>query len=303
MTAQYQHPGSNTWDQSALLAALNSAGVSTHQPLPQSSNWFLDTGASTHIASSPGNLHSVRPLQLPTSIIVGNGAQLPLSHSAAATIPTSYSPICLNNVLVSPSIVKNLVSVRKLTRDNNISVEFDPHGFSIKDLHMGTVMLRCESSGELYPLHPPKHLTFSASTATVDLWHARLGHPGHNTLSQVLHSFDFRCNKSAVHVCSSCQLGKHVPQSFSSSQTVTHFPFQLVHSDVWTSPVYSNSGYKYYLILLDDFTHYVWTFPIRNKSDVLPLLHSFHAYVQTQFGLRWIALQTDNRREFDNHAP
>jgi transposase InsO family protein len=303
MTAHHLPPSSNAWDQSALLAALSSAGVNVQQPSPPSAgDWFFDTGATTHIASNPGNIHSVRPLQIPQSIIVGNGARLPVHHSAAATIPTATSPIQLNNVLLSPSIVKNLVSVRKLTRDNNVSVEFDSNGFSIKDLSTGTVMLRCESSGELYPLRPPTHLALTTAAVSVDLWHARLGHPGRHTLSQILHSSDFNCNKSAAHVCSSCQLGKHVRQPFSSSQTVTYFPFQLVHSDVWTSPVFSNSGYKYYLVLLDDYTHYVWTFPIRNKSDVLPLLQFFHAYIQTQFGLPWLALQTDNGREFDNVA-
>jgi hypothetical protein len=34
---------------------------------------------------------------------------------------------------------------------------------------------------------------------------------------------------------------------------------------VWTSPVLSNSGYKYYVVFLDDFSHYIWTFPIRAK--------------------------------------
>jgi hypothetical protein len=128
-------------------------------------------------------------------------------------------------------------------------------------------MLRCESSGELYPLRPTQPTALSASIVPADLWHARLGHPGNKTLHQVLQSFDFNCNKSAVHLCSSCQLGKHVRQPFSSSQTVTYFPFQLVHSDVWTSPIHSNSGYKYYLVLLDDFTHYIWTFAISLTSS------------------------------------
>jgi len=97
-------------------------------------------------------------------------------------------------------------------------------------------------------------------------------------------------------------MGKHARLPFSHSNTISYFPFQLVHSDVWTSPVYSNYGYKYYLVLLDDFTHYIWTFPVRNKSDVPALLRSFHAYISTQFGLPWLALQTNNGREFDNNA-
>jgi len=84
-------------------------------------------------------------------------------------------------------------------------------------------------------------------------------------------------------VYDSCQLGKHVRLPFSSSSLVSYVPFQIVHADVWTSPVSSFSGFKYYLVLIDDFTHYIWTFPLRAKSDVIDCLIAFHAYVRTQF--------------------
>ena len=89
---------------------------------------------------------------------------------------------------------------------------------------------------------------------------------------------------------------------FSDSSSVSYVPFQIVHADVWTSPVSSFSGFKYYLVLIDDLTHYVWTFPLRNKSDVFQCLIAFHAYVHTQFQLPVIAFQTDNGKEFDNLA-
>lgn len=68
------------------------------------------------------------------------------------------------------------------------------------------------------------------------------------------------------------------------------------------SPIVSNSGFAYYLVLLDDYSHYTWTFPMRNKLEVLQLLLSFYAYVQRQFQLPILAFQTDNVREFDNVA-
>jgi hypothetical protein len=68
---------------------------------------------------------------------------------------------------------------------------------------------------------------------------------------------------------------------------------------VWTSPVLSISGYKYYLVIIDDFSHYSWTFPLRAKSDTFPTLH-FFAWVSTQFGLTIKAVQCNNGREFDN---
>ena len=55
-------------------------------------------------------------------------------------------------------------------------------------------------------------------------------------------------------------------------------------------------------MILDDFTHYVWTFPLRRKSDALATLTAFYSYVTTQFGRPILALQTDNGKEFDNVA-
>jgi histone deacetylase 1/2 len=121
-------------------------------------------------------------------------------------------------------------------------------------------------------------------------------------LQQVLQQFDFLCNKFEHHSCHSCRVGKSVHLPFNSSKSITYFPFQLIHADLWTSHVLSFSGYKYYLVLIDDFTHFTWTFPIRQKSDVFHILRSFLAYTKTQFGLPLLALQTDNGREFGSNA-
>jgi hypothetical protein len=60
--------------------------------------------------------------------------------------------------------------------------------------------------------------------------------------------------------------------------------FDLIHLDLWTSPVVSVSGFKYYMVIPDDFTHYLWTFLLKLKSDTFTTLSHFFAYVSTQFG-------------------
>jgi hypothetical protein len=147
---------------------------------------------------------------------------VPVTHQARTFIPTATTPLRLDDVLVSPSLIKNLIYVRRLTRDNNVSIEFDPSGFSIKDLPTKAEMLRCDSSGDLYPLRLPRHQALTASSAT-SLWHPRLGHPGHPVTAQVLQTFPFSCNKSDAHSCSSCRLGKHVHLPFTDSTTQTFF--------------------------------------------------------------------------------
>ena len=160
-----------TYEPNALLATLASAVVAPAGT--STSDWFLDTGASSHMANNPGNLQSPRPLSSSTSVTVGNGASLPVTH-LAHSITTSSSPLSLRNVLVTPSLIKNLISVGSLTRDNNVLVEFDPSGFSIKDLRTNQVTFQCNSQGDLYPIQLPVHLALHAATATVDLWHQRL---------------------------------------------------------------------------------------------------------------------------------
>jgi hypothetical protein len=81
---------------------------------------------------------------------------------------------------------------------------------------------------------------------------------------------------------------------------MSRMPFDLVHYDLWTSPILRVSGYKYYLVILDDCTHYSWTFPMRQKSDTLPTLSQFFTFVSTQFGCTIRSVQCDNGREFDN---
>jgi hypothetical protein len=55
-------------------------------------------------------------------------------------------------------------------------------------------------------------------------------------------------------------------------------------------------------VILDDFSHFLWTFPLRLKSDTFTTLTHFFVWVSTQFHRPVRALQCDNDREFDNRA-
>jgi hypothetical protein len=74
----------------------------------------------------------------PSSIIVGNGALLPITAIGSHTFSFPRRNLVLNNVLVSPHIIKNLISIRRFTTNNNCSIEFDLFGLSVKDLQTGT---------------------------------------------------------------------------------------------------------------------------------------------------------------------
>ena len=58
----------------------------------------------------------------------------------------------LHDVYLAPQIIKNLIFVRKFTTDNSVFIEFDLFGFIVKDLQTGSIITRCESQRDLYPV-------------------------------------------------------------------------------------------------------------------------------------------------------
>lgn len=199
------------------------------------------------------------------------------------TMLTTPATLNLNNVLYTPDIIKNLVSVRQFTIDNNVSLEFDPHGFSVKDLRNGKILTRHNSTGVLYPFTTPTslHLNF-LSTSSTDLWHFRLGHPTVNIIDYLRSESVISCNKSpsSTHsLCLSYQVSKHKCLPFYESTSSTSLPFDIIHCDLWTSPIPNKSGYKYYMVLIDNFTHYVWVYPLKLKLETFSPFTQFHSFV------------------------
>ena len=182
--------------------------------LQGSSPWVMDSGASTHMHSSDGILLSRSPASH-VSISVGNGSHIPVTSRGHSVLATAASNFALNNVLIVPSIVRNLLSVRQFTRDNSCSIEFDAFGFSVKDLSTRRVILRCNSDGDLYTISAATPSTAQALlAASSSLWHQRLGHPGSSAIVSLRNSHSIACNKLGSTLCHACQLGKHARLPF-----------------------------------------------------------------------------------------
>jgi hypothetical protein len=145
-----------TWDPQALASNFNTMTLTP----PPGENWYMDSGASSHMVSNSDRLTQVNPSTsfTPSNIIVGNGSTLPVTTVGSTSFHLPNSSLHLHNVLISPHIIKDLISVRRFTIDNHCSVEFDPFGLSVKDLATGNMIIRCNSIGELYSFRPsPNH--------------------------------------------------------------------------------------------------------------------------------------------------
>jgi hypothetical protein len=182
-------PLARGWHPAALVAAFSTMAMT-----PPSSDWVVDSGASYHTTSNTGTLSHPHPSH-PSSIVVGNGSTLSVTSVGASVLP---EPFYLNNVLVAPHFTHNLLYVCRFTTDNSCSIEFDPFGFSVKDLATRTPLARCDSLGPLYTLQPSSTCASSppvlVSTTSSTTWHCRLVHPGPDVMNKLTSSLDLLCS-------------------------------------------------------------------------------------------------------------
>lgn len=55
---------------------------------------------------------------------------------------------------------------------------------------------------------------------------------------------------------------------FSLSNIVATYPFQIIYYDAWTSLIQIISGLKYYVVCLDQYSHFDWVYLLCYKFDV-----------------------------------
>lgn len=218
----------------------------------------MDSVVTSHMASDDGTLTLSSPSPYPPFVTIGNGSIIPILHLGRGLLPPPDTSFLLNDVLVVPSLIKNLIYVLKFIRDNSCSIEFDSFGFSVNDLRTKTKALHSNSSGDA--TQPMTSATsphvFLSTVAPSNLWHRRLGHPGHDVMMSLQKSSTISCNKVDRYTCHACQLGKHIRLPFSSSTSTFTVPFHFVHCDLWTSPVLSTLGYQYYPVILDYYFYF-----------------------------------------------
>ena len=234
-------------------------------------------------------------------IIIGDGSGLSITHTGSSSLQTNHNTFQLNNVLCVPAMKKNLISISQFCTSNNVSIEFLPTSFLVKDIHTGATLLKGQTKNGVYewPVSPPL-LAFSGIKTTLSEWHQRLGHPAYHILKQIFskNKLDFSSSLSKLFSCNDCLSNKSHKLSFSQSTIVSSQPLETIFSDVWTSPILSTNGFKYYVIFVDHFTRYIWFYPLKKKSEVKETFIRFKSIVEKYFDKTIKTLYSDNGGEY-----
>jgi transposase InsO family protein len=134
-------------------------------------------------------------------------------------------------------------------------------------------------------------------------WHERLGHANFGSLEKMGRMEMVRGLPPISHAeqfCDTCVLAKHRRGVF-PKQSKYHVDkaLELVHDDL-CGPVKpaTPGGRRYFLLLVDDATRYMWVVLLTAKSEASSAIKRIQAAVEKECGRKLRVLRTDNGGEF-----
>ncbi|KAK1424826.1 hypothetical protein QVD17_20164 [Tagetes erecta] len=268
-------------------------------------SWIPDTGSSHHVAPDLSSFDNSEAYYGDDSLHVGNGKGLPILHIGSSQFHSPSKTFSLKSVLHVPEIKKNLLSVQKFCHDNNVFFEFHATFFAVKDNRTRHTLLMGPSNGGLYSFQLPEiqslpKVALSTTRASSLTWHHRLGHPHPQLLNSMLSKYSLPLlNKCYDQTCEACFVGKSSKINLLSSTNKSSHILDLIVCDVWgPAPESSFDGHSYFLLCVDQFSKFMWIFPLKQKSDVFETFKHFLVMVERQFNTKVKAVQMDWGGEF-----
>lgn len=209
----------------------------------------------------------------------------------------------MQNLLHVPQITKNLISVSKFAKDNNVYFEFHPSICCVKSQESDKVLVEGSLGDDgLYHFHqfqihreypfscqPSAHsisTTSSSNKSCFMTWQARLRHAHSSAFKTVLQLCNAPlANTMIPEFCGACCLGKAHRLHVTSSHAVLSISFELIYTDLWgPAPFLHLCGYSYFVTFVDAYSRYTWLYILKHKSEALTVFKQFSQLVSNQFG-------------------
>jgi len=240
--------------------------------------WIVDSGATVHCVGDSSMLTSVYTDHPPVNIKVADNRVI--TAAAVGTCETTMRnsqgqlhTITLHNVVYHPHFAHNLLSVRRLLRDNRLTTHFKEDCY-----------FRCRATKHRFPFSCPhgQYVAESAFSASVDpsILHSRFGHCSSRRLRKLAERSVNFPKHSATDMehdptnCDACQAGGQRKKPFPKNVRNPYSYFgEKLSSDLCGPFPKSVGGYKYLLNIVDACTNYLEVFHLRSKSSEVVKAH------------------------------
>jgi hypothetical protein len=273
----------------------------------------FDTATTCHISLERSDFKTLHPIPHHPVTRLGDACIYTVGIGTIELRITAGHTLVLQDVLFIPTSSIHLLLVLTLNRSGQFTSHFDSTSCWVTNKSGVTIVcgyiseiknLYFLSSPSMHVMHKrPKLTTFYSTSATPDVetWHRHLSHCSTCTVIDMARN----CAVAGMTIdlsnsppkCNHCILGKQtwnpIPKSWVNGKATC--PLQKVFVDL-CGPMHvtSRSGRLYSMNVIDDFSSYVWSLPLRSKSDAVPVLHAWAKAVEAISSHKLVTLVTDN---------
>ena len=277
--------------------------------------FILDTGATCHISPIASDFKTLKAIPRHPVKGLGGSAVYATGMGDINLRIASGHTLKLTNVLYIPESKVRLISILALNKSGNYTTHFDSNGCWVTNKSNTTLVRGSLSTSKrlyvlttkiplLQHLAPPATATDSAMYARVpdiETWHRRLGHCNTRAIVEmakhgVTQGMPIDLS-SLPPKCDHCAIGKQSRSPVLKTREGIKSDRRLgkVFVDLCgPMAVVSRSGNLYSMNLIDDFSGYVWSIPLRSKAEACPAIQNWHKAVTVQTGETLRALVSDN---------
>ncbi|KAI5335543.1 hypothetical protein L3X38_025676 [Prunus dulcis] len=271
-----------------------------------SDEWYIDSGCSNHMTSREDLLVDI-VREVKAKVQVGNGVLVEVAGKGTLIIETMKGKRYIKEVMLVPSLAKNLLSVGQMT-EHGYFIVFGNHRVDIfDDSSLSNMVVSVKQKGNrCFPLtfNTIKEISLKTSVQECSkIWHKRFGHLNFRSL-KLLQSQAMVLGLPEIQngevLCHGCVFGKGHREPFpKESKWRAKEPLELIHSDL-CGPMQTASlgGNKYFITFIDDFSRMCWVYFLRNKSETFHVFKKFKVMVELQSGYHVKRLRTDRGGEY-----
>ncbi|BES91255.1 Hypothetical protein2 [Nesidiocoris tenuis] len=260
---------------------------------------IIDSGSTDHLVmeSVLPLMENVRELHEKVLIKVANGQKLTATRKGTLRFQGEVGIVRLD-ALVVPQLSHNLLSVRKINK-RGFDVIFSDNRAFVKDKN-GVIHVKCDAFGNLFAAELRVVSKFCGSVTTNAIrnsWHLKLGH----LCDQYLRQMNLPVCED---ICNSCREAKSTrlpfrPTKKPRSNRIGH----LLHTDI-CGPMKTPTmdGHKYFMVVVDDYSHFVTVFLLTSRTEAETNLRSYIARLRADRGIYTSRIRLDNAAEFRSNS-
>ncbi|KAG7553438.1 GAG-pre-integrase domain [Arabidopsis thaliana x Arabidopsis arenosa] len=270
--------------------------------------WYLDNGASNHMTGNR-DYFSKLDENITGKVRFGDDSCIDIKGKGSILfVSKDGERKVLADVYYIPDLRSSIISLGQAT-EAGCDIRMKDEQLTMHDQQGRLLVNAKRSKNRLYKVlmevEPTKCLQVKEVSDSAK-WHARLGHIGSDTMKSMI-SKELVIGLPSITVeketCSSCLLGKQVRKSFpqATSYRASHI-LELIHGDLCGPITPSTAAQnKYIFVLIDDYSRYMWSLLLKEKSETFEKFKKFKALVEQDTGAKIKTLRTDRGGEFTSH--